>query len=203
MIVGIDEVGRGAWAGPVVACAVAVDPIWLSKDGPLKAIEDYLLLTKVRPFKITDSKKLSALQRVNAANFIRKNVDSIGIGWVSAKEIDKNGITNSIATAMKRAVDALSCSIDEIILDGNTNFLPGLPVTTLVGADATVLPVSAASIIAKVVRDDFMHRLSNTFPIYEFDRHVGYGTAAHRRAIERSGPCILHRFSYKPIADLT
>lgn len=178
-IVGIDEAGRGSWAGPVVAAAVVLH----------------------RPIAgITDSKLLSKQKRQNLATAIKQAALSYGVGWASNEEIDNLGLTAAVAKAMHDAVSELNCAFDKIIIDGNYNFLPSFAnVVTKVKADITVAEVSAASILAKVERDNFMHEQAKIYKHYTFDKHVGYGTAAHRKEIRAYGICHIHRKSYKPI----
>lgn len=180
MIVGVDEVGRGCWAGPVVAGAVILR----------------------RPIKgLRDSKKLTKLQREKLAETIKAKALCWGLGWADAKEVDKFGLTAAVSLAMHRAVAALTEQYDEIVVDGNYNFLADLPGSrTLIKADDLVPAVSAASILAKVARDQWMATEAATrFPVYGFDRHVGYGTAAHVLALQTHGICDLHRLSFRPI----
>lgn len=179
MIVGIDEVGRGCWAGPLVAGAVL-----LAK--PIKGLKDSKLLTKLA------RERLDAQIRVEALAF--------GLGWTSVEEIDSHGLTEAVRLAMRRAFVAITVPYEKIIIDGNHNFFKGIPKSeTLVGADNLVPAVSAASIIAKVARDRFMREMSAKFPGYGFEHHVGYGTAAHRAALKVQGLCDLHRRSFKPV----
>lgn len=179
MIVGVDEVGRGCWAGPVVAGAV-------------------LLGKRISGLK--DSKKLSKSQREKLDAEIRVSAIAFGIGWVPASEVDALGLTEAVRAAMERALAQIVVDYDELIIDGNYNYFPKHPHSrALVAADNIIPAVSAASIIAKVARDRYMATMAATFPGYAFERHVGYGTAAHRSAINRLGLCELHRRSFKPI----
>ncbi len=179
MIVGIDEVGRGCWAGPLVAGAVLLgDPI----PG------------------LADSKKLSKKRREQLDAEIRLNAIASGLGWVSPAEVDQLGLTEAVRLAMQRAIAAITAPYDEIIIDGNYNFLADMPRSScLVKADDLVPAVSAASILAKVARDNYMAKAAIAYPEYQFDRHVGYGTAAHMAALKLHGICELHRQSYAPI----
>lgn len=179
MVVGIDEVGRGCWAGPVVAGAVLL-------DAPIAGLKD--------------SKKLSKKQRERLDAEIRVSALSYGIGWVSPDELDEVGLTEAVRLAMERALAQISGAFDEIVIDGNFNFFPAdTRARAVVKADDTVPAVSAASIIAKVARDRYMAEQSRVFPGYGFDRHVGYGTADHQVALAELGLCALHRKSFKPI----
>jgi ribonuclease HII len=182
VIVGIDEVGRGCWAGPLVAGAVVLG----DSIGGLK-----------------DSKQLSRKQRERLARDILLQALDIGLGWVDAATIDEIGLSAAVGLAMSRALAAISVPHERIIIDGNINFLPANPkVQTLIKADASVPAVSAASIVAKVARDEYMARAAKQFPGYGFEEHVGYGTALHRAQLSRLGLCELHRRSFKPIKAL-
>jgi ribonuclease HII len=132
---------------------------------------------------------------------IRAKAKAFGIGWVSSEEVDALGLTGAVRLAMDRAVAEIPKTYDEIIIDGNYNFLAHLPKTsTLIKADDKIPAVSAASIIAKVARDNWMAtKAAQQFPLYGFERHVGYGTALHRAAIELHGICDLHRRCFAPI----
>ncbi len=179
MIVGIDEVGRGCWAGPLVAGAV--------------------LLREPIP-GLKDSKKLTKLAREKLDAVIRVEAIAYGIGWVTPAEIDELGLTAAVGLAMHRAMSEITATYDEVIIDGNINYFPELPnARALIAADNLIPEVSAASIIAKVARDKFMHEQSTAFPGYGFDKHVGYGTLLHRSALKERGLCALHRRSFKPI----
>ena len=183
MIVGIDEVGRGCWAGPLVAGAVALK----------------------RPIPgLTDSKQLTKRQRTLFSELILQQAAAVGIGWVSAKEVDSLGLTQSVRLAMQRALQQIEAMYDEVIIDGNYNFLPDVPhARALVRADALVPEVSAASIVAKVARDAWMcTQAAKNYPHYGFEKHVGYGTKLHRDMLEQFGVCELHRQSYRPIRDV-
>ncbi|HVC36152.1 MAG TPA: ribonuclease HII [Candidatus Dormibacteraeota bacterium] len=177
--VGIDEVGRGCWAGPLVAGAVILNqPI----DG------------------LKDSKKLSANQRQQLAKTIHSEAGIAALGWVTAKEIDSLGLTKAVSLAMQRAIDQIQMDYQEIIIDGNYNFLfPNPKSRTIIKADCLVAEVSAASIIAKVARDQYMSQVAKKYPNYGFEKHVGYGTDLHRERLQKYGPCDQHRRSFKPI----
>lgn len=189
LTIGIDEVGRGCWAGPLVAGAAIILP----------NIEIHHLLR--------DSKKLSARQRQQVAKWIEEHV-MYGLGWVSAYEVDTLGLTKAVSSAMKRALADLQSkhpglTIDEIIIDGHLNFLPEIPRTkAVIKADDSVPAVSAASIIAKVARDTYMSEQDAQYPNYAFGSHVGYGTTVHHTALKTHGPTILHRLSYKPVQSV-
>lgn len=187
--VGIDEVGRGCWAGPLVAGAVIMPKNFVLPAGAL--------------WRLGDSKLLSKKQRDLADIEIRKIALALGIGWVDAKTIDKLGLTAAIRLAMQRALDQIDISYGEVIIDGNYNFLPESPKTSaLIKADATMPAVSAASIIAKVARDNYMAKIIATYPGYGFEQHVGYGTALHVLKLKQLGISDLHRRSFRPVKAL-
>lgn len=178
---GIDEVGRGPLAGPVVIAAV--------------------VLGSVIPDGLNDSKKLSVKKRAYLAAEIKKTASDIGVGWVSAAEIDRIGISKALKLATAKAVSQIRAPYDQIIIDGQVNFLPENPkVITMIKADGRIKSVSAASIIAKVARDEYMKQLATIFPQYGFERHAGYGTAAHLAAIRQNGASPVHRFSFAPLS---
>lgn len=181
MIVGIDEVGRGAWAGPMAVGAVILGGATI--DG------------------LTDSKKLTKKQRELLDIKIRQKAIAIGIGWVSAKQIDQMGLSAALKLAARRALAHIQQEYREIIIDGTIALIDDPRVTLLKKADLLIPSVSAASIVAKVARDNYMKHLDTVFPGYKFSGHVGYGTAAHRQAIEIQGVTPLHRLSYAPLVQ--
>lgn len=179
MIVGLDEVGRGCWAGPVVAGAVLL-------GAPIKGLKD--------------SKKLTKLARERLDAEIRVLAVAYGIGWVTPAETDEWGLTEAVRVAMRRAFVGITAPYERIVVDGNLNFLADMPNSeAIIAADNTVPAVSAASIIAKVARDRFMAEASLRHPGYGFEKHVGYGTAAHLAAMKLQGVCSMHRKSFKPV----
>ncbi len=187
MIIGIDEVGRGCWAGPLVAGAVVLHSHVAGLD---------------------DSKKLTKLSRTRLATQISENAD-IGLGWVTPAEVDNLGLTAAVGLAMQRAFEQLSGihgnfdSGTEVIIDGNYNFLPHISNSqAIIRADGTVPAVSAASIVAKVARDTFMQQLPAKYDLWQFANHVGYGTALHQKLLYQHGVSDIHRRSYKPIQRL-
>lgn len=189
IVVGIDEVGRGCWAGPLVAGAIVMP--------------QNFKLTENSLWKLGDSKILSKKQRQLADLEIRKVALAMGLGWVNATTIDKIGITAAVKLAMQRALDQIIIAYDDVIIDGNYNFLPEISVArAIVKADATIPAVSAASIVAKVARDNYMTDAVKDFPEYGFERHVGYGTALHVLKLNELGVSELHRRSFKPIKAL-
>jgi len=183
MILGIDEVGRGPWAGPLVVGAVVLGSV------PIEGL--------------ADSKKLTKKKREELNDVILREAAGHGLGWVSAKEIDSIGLSAALRLATVRAVEQVKTPYQEIIIDGTINFLAdttkGRYVSTLAKADHLIPSVSAASIIAKVARDNYMAKQDAVFPGYEFSRHVGYGTAIHRAAIAAHGITPLHRLSFAPL----
>lgn len=180
--VGIDEVGRGCWAGPLVAGAVILRE-------PIAGLKD--------------SKKLSKKQRENLAAIVEKEALVIGLGWVWPEEIDRDGLTVSVRRAMELALKQIEIPYDEIIVDGNINYLAEhAGSSALIKADDLVPAVSAASIMAKVARDTYMEtEAAQEYPFYGFEKHVGYGTKAHIEALGLYGPTKLHRMSYKPLQE--
>lgn len=184
MILGIDEVGRGPWAGPLVVGAVVLGGATI--EG------------------LTDSKKLSKKRRYELDIIIRDQATGYGIGWVHANEIDEIGLSEALRLATRRAVEQVKTPYHEIIIDGTINFLhdttKGQYVTTMPKADLLIPSVSAASIIAKVARDNYMAEQDTIYKGYKFASHVGYGTAVHRAAIEEHGVTPLHRMSFAPLA---
>ncbi len=183
MVVGIDEVGRGAWAGPLVVGAV--------------------LLGGKNISGLTDSKKLTAKQRLLLAKDIHENAVAIGLGWVSAENIDKHGLSKALKIASQLALKEITAEYTQIIIDGTVRFIDDPRVTTIKQADLLVPSVSAASIIAKVARDYYMSSVvAKEFPDYGFESHVGYGTMKHRQALEKHGVTKIHRQSFRPIQGL-
>jgi len=152
---------------------------------------------------LRDSKQLSSRQRQRLAEIIYRSADSWGLGWVSPTEIDALGLTLSVRLAYLRALKHIRQPLDDIVIDGNFNFLHDIPSAhTVIGADRTVPSVSAASIIAKTARDTRMQRMAIRYPHYGFEHHVGYGTAAHLTALKKFGMCKLHRRSFQPMAHI-
>jgi ribonuclease HII len=187
-VAGLDEAGRGPWAGPVYAGAVV-----LPQDPELIAA-----LHEVR-----DSKKLSHRRRVQLCSTIEEVALAASVGWASAEEIDEIGIVPATRMAMRRAIEGLCVEPEALIIDAL--LLPGLSLSqrAFPRADATCLSVAAASIIAKVYRDLWMMETAEAqFPGYGFAQHKGYGTRRHREALDRLGVCDIHRRSFRPILDL-
>lgn len=181
-IAGIDEAGRGPWAGPVVAAAAILD-------------------RRRIPPGINDSKKLSAARREALYDELL-SCATCGIGLASAEEIDRLNILQATRLAMRRAVDMLGVKPDIALVDGNR--APDLPcaVRTVIGGDAKSLSIAAASIVAKVTRDRIMCELAQECPGYGFESNAGYGTKAHQKALKTLGVTPHHRRSFRPIREL-
>jgi len=186
LVAGIDEVGRGPWAGPVVAAAVILD---------IATLPDDLATT------IDDSKKLSATRREAIAARLC-HCAHIGIGAATIAEIGTLNILGATFRAMERAVTALGVVPDMALVDGNRAPSLCCPVRTVVKGDSISLSIAAASIVAKVTRDRIMARLAIRYPEFGWERNAGYGTAQHRAALERVGVTPHHRKTYAPIAAL-
>ena len=194
MVLGIDEVGRGAWAGPLVVGACVLN------GAKIKGL--------------TDSKALSKKQREKLSAEIFKSSAIIGLGWVSNDELDEIGLSAALKLATRRAVKEVqikckkqNIKFNEIIIDGTVNFLAGTPLekytSTLKKADLLISSVSAAAICAKVARDNFMAELSKKPELapFGFESHAGYGTSKHRASLSEFGVSKIHRKSFKPIAE--
>lgn len=185
-MIGVDEVGRGCLAGPLlVVAARAVDEL---------------------PPELKDSKLLSRRQREQLLNKL-SNCCQFGEGWVKCSEIDKLGLSGSLKLGARRALADLGASAgEEIVLDGNYNYLPKKFSSSkaMVGGDNLVPLISAASIYAKVSRDRYMFKLAKKHPLYNFENHVGYGTKAHMLALKEYGALkYIHRQSFLPVANLS
>ena len=178
LICGIDEVGRGALAGPVVAAAVILD-------------------FKNIPPNINDSKKLSKSSRQTIQNEIFTSAISVGIGSANSTEIDKVNILEATLLSMKRAYQNLNIKPNLALIDGNKAPLLDCEIKTVINGDELSLSVAAASIIAKVYRDKLMAKIDKKFPNYNFKNNVGYGTKEHYNAIKQNGTIIYHRKSFK------
>lgn len=196
MILGIDEVGRGPYAGPLVIGACILGD-W-QKSENAEWIE-----------KLTDSKKLSAKRREELYVLIKEKALATATGWVSSAEIDEVGLSEALRLATRRAVEQIQKTkvpFSEIIIDGTMNFLVGTKlekyVSTLKKGDFLVKEISAASILAKVERDKYMAKLDTVYPEYGFGKHVGYGTAAHQEAMEEFGLTPEHRRSFRPVREI-
>ena len=176
-ICGVDEAGRGPLAGPVCAAAVILPPDTII-DG------------------VNDSKKLTEKKREALFNVIKETAVSYCIAYASVEEIESINILNATMLAMKRAVEGLDVKADYAMIDGNK--MPPLDIDgeTIVKGDAKSMSIACASILAKVSRDRLLYEYAKEYPQYHFDKHKGYGTAAHREAIIKYGPCPYHRMSF-------
>jgi ribonuclease HII len=183
-IAGVDEVGRGCLFGPVVAAAVIL---------PESALEE------LARAGVTDSKRVTAARRPVLAQQIRDHAIAYRIGYASVHEIDRLNILQASLLAMKRAILRLAVQPELCLIDGNQR-VPGLliPQETVVKGDQHCLAIAAASILAKVWRDELISRLAVKYPAYDLARNKGYGTAAHRRALQDFGPTLWHRRSFAP-----
>ena len=195
-LAGVDEVGRGCLAGPVVAAAVIL-PMGARLPG------------------VDDSKKLTREQREVQAAKVRQVAIAIGISFVGPRTIDRINIRGASLLAMRRAIHRVRVRLRHaivsegpvlesllILVDG-IDVVPGvdLPQQAIIEGDGTSRAVAAASIVAKTARDRFMSRLAADWPLYGFERHVGYGTEEHLEALDRHGPCAWHRYSFSPVAQ--
>ncbi len=184
-VAGVDEAGRGPLAGPVVAAAVILGP-----KCPIQGL--------------ADSKKLSARRREELADEIRARAVAWSVAWADTAEIDALNILAATMLAMRRAILGLSMVPGKVEVDGNR--LPDLTFGSeridgeaIIGGDAKIAAISAASIIAKTTRDRIMINIDSLYPDYEFARHKGYGTEAHRQLLQQHGPCEQHRRSFAPL----
>ncbi|MGI9028353.1 MAG: ribonuclease HII [Candidatus Saccharimonadales bacterium] len=183
LIIGVDEVGRGSWAGPLVVGAVMLDI-----GAPIAGLGDSKLIPKQR--------------REQLASQITALSSAAVTGWVWPAEIDELGLTASTTLAIERAIEKIN-NYDHIVIDGSINYLPdNARALTCVKADSLVPAVSAASILAKVARDNYMADQAKQYPQYGFELHVGYGTARHKRALVSYGVTDLHRRSFGPVRQL-
>ena len=180
LICGVDEAGRGPLAGDVFAASVILDP-----DRPITGL--------------ADSKKLSAVRRKELAGQIQCSAIAWSVASASVEEVDRLNILWASMLAMKRAVESLSVQPTRVLVDGNRCPELSCPAIAVVGGDATVQQISAASILAKVCRDAHMLRLHQQFPHYGFDGHKGYPTRAHIEALKRHGASPVHRRSFAPV----
>ena len=177
MVCGVDEAGRGPLAGPVCAAAVILPPN-LEIPG------------------LNDSKKLSDKKRRELYPLIKEKAVAYGIAFADQSEIDSINILQATYLAMERAMAQLSVKPDIALIDGNRAKDFGLPVQTVVHGDSLSASIAAASVLAKVTRDDVMLEMAKTYPGYGFEIHKGYGTKAHYAALEELGPCPIHRMTF-------
>ncbi len=176
-IAGIDEVGRGPLAGPVISAAVI-----LKENAKIPGLKD--------------SKQLTKAQREALFPIIMKNALDYSIAIVSHKTIDKINIANAIRLANQMCIDHLEKKPDMVLIDGRDKQTLNIPYKTIIKGDTKVKCIAAASVIAKVFRDKLMEYYAKEFPFYRFEKHAGYGTREHRTLIGRHGPCEIHRMSY-------
>lgn len=176
-ICGVDEAGRGPLAGPVCAAAVIL-PNGIEIPG------------------LNDSKKLSDKKRRELFPIICENAIAYGIAFADHREIDEINILQATYLAMERAISKLPVKADFALIDGNRAKDFGIPVETVVGGDGRSASIAAASILAKVTRDDYMLDMAKTYPMYGFEIHKGYGTKAHYEALAEHGPCPIHRMTF-------
>lgn len=177
LVCGVDEAGRGPLAGPVCAAAV-------------------ILPENVNIPGLNDSKKLSDKRRREMFPLIKEQAVAYSIAFATEEEIDSINILQATFLAMQRAIDGLQVKADFALIDGNREKNFGLPVKTIVGGDGLSASIAAASILAKVTRDDYMLELAKKYPQYKFDIHKGYGTKAHYEALSQFGPCKAHRMTF-------
>lgn len=177
IICGVDEAGRGPLAGPVCAAAV-------------------ILPANVEIPGLNDSKKLSDKKRRELYPIIKEKAIAYGIAFVDHKEIDEINILQATYLAMERAINQLSVKPELALIDGNRAKDFGVPVETVVHGDSLSASIAAASVLAKVTRDDYMLEMANTYPGYDFEIHKGYGTKAHYAALTKLGASPIHRMSF-------
>jgi len=182
VVAGVDEVGRGPLAGPVVAAAVVLASDWQDPG-------------------VADSKVLSPAKRLELDTAIRASARAWAVGACEPEEIDRLNIHQASLLAMRRAVEGLEIPPHFLLIDGRFTLDLDIPQQAVVGGDARLRCVSAASIVAKVWRDQIMIRWHESYPAYNFASNKGYGTAEHLKALARLGPCPLHRRSYRPVAQ--
>jgi len=180
---GVDEVGRGPLAGPVVTAAVILSP-----DDPMWG-------------QYRDSKKVSEMKRIRIYHHIRKHAIAYSTAFATVEEIDRLNILHATMLAMRRAVDGLNVRPSTVLVDGNRVPDMAYPVEAVIGGDDSVQEIAAASIVAKVVRDRLMQRLHYQYPVYQFGKHKGYGTREHLEALQTHGPCPWHRRSFRPVSE--
>ncbi|HEX4098169.1 MAG TPA: ribonuclease HII, partial [Caulobacteraceae bacterium] len=179
-VCGVDEAGRGPWAGPVSAAAVILHP-------------------RKRPKGLNDSKKLSARQRAELEIEIKASAVAWAVGFASVEEIAELNILHATGLAMRRAVEALQVSAVFALVDGNYAFSLPCPVKTVIGGDGISCSIAAASILAKTARDRLMAEMDEIYPGYGFSAHKGYGAPRHIEALTQLGPCAIHLMTWAPV----
>jgi ribonuclease HII len=182
LIAGVDEAGRGPLAGPVIAAAVILDP-------------------KQKIIGLADSKQLTEKKRESLFKEIKLKALAWAVGRAEVAEIDQLNILQATLLAMQRAVAALTIHPSKVLIDGNRCPLLQYPAEAIIGGDATISEISAASIIAKVTRDHEMALMEIQYPGYGFAKHKGYGTAEHCSFLKKLGPCLIHRRSFAPVRE--
>jgi ribonuclease HII len=187
VIAGLDEAGRGAWAGPVAAGAVIL---------PLQRIDLQAALEGVR-----DSKLCTARERERLDRIVREVAEGVSVGMATVEEIDRLGIAPATRLAMRRALEALPVPPKALLIDYIRLREVKLPQRSIVKGDQKSCSIAAASIVAKVARDRLMAELDAQYPGYGLAAHKGYGTARHQAALDELGPCLLHRRSFSPIRE--
>jgi ribonuclease HII len=180
IIAGVDEAGRGPWAGPVVAAAVVLPP-------------------DVELLGLNDSKKLTRLQREKLFIHIKEKALAIGVEIIDQQVIDSINILQATYRAMRGALQRIPFPLDLVLIDGLPVPELGFPQKSFTGGDGKSASIAAASIIAKVTRDAIMCELAEQYPLYNFHKHKGYGTPDHTRALNSYGPCPVHRKSFAPV----
>ncbi len=184
MLAGVDEVGRGPLAGPVVTAAVILSP-----DDPYLG-------------SYRDSKKVSEKKRLRQYHHIRRHALAYAVTMATVEEIDQINILHATMLSMRRSVEALFIQPSKVLVDGNRVPDLTMPAEAIIGGDDLVQEIAAASIVAKVVRDRMMRFLDTRYPAYQFARHKGYGTKVHLDALREHGSCPIHRKSFAPVAKL-
>ena len=207
-IAGVDEAGRGPWAGPIIAAAAVIN-IKNSRGftrGRQKFPRVYSGQAKIKELGIKDSKKLTPKKREEIYNIITKDFKTLDVNWaigrVSAAELNKIGLAQAGKLVLKRAVENLKTKPDYLLIDAFR--IPGLniPQSPIIKGDDKSISIALASIIAKVTRDKIMTELDKKYPEYRFARHKGYGTKEHLGALKKYGICPEHRVNYKPIGRI-
>jgi len=185
LIAGVDEVGRGPLAGPVVTAAVILSP-----DDPMLG-------------SYRDSKKVAEKKRIRLYHHLRRHALAYAVAMASVEEIDRMNILHATMLSMRRCVDALSVKPEKVLVDGNRTPDLAVHAESVVGGDDQIQEIAAASIIAKVVRDRMMRHIAAHYPVYGFATHKGYGTKVHMQALREHGPCPWHRKSFAPVQRVT
>lgn len=185
-VAGLDEAGRGSWAGPVSAAAVVLPP------------GDQLL---ERLAGVRDSKQMTARQRARMAEVIRGTATAWGVGFADAGEVDELGIVPATRLAMERALESCNCEVQHLLVDALRLPTLTIPQEALIKGDRLSMSIAAASVLAKTARDSLMQEWDAAFPGYGFSHNKGYGTAVHRAALDTLGPCTLHRRSFAPVRE--